>query len=162
MLATLEDILFFISDPALFQTDKILPNLEHLRKFFEEFRNVKVLRLHHGLGKEVANLLRQPTASSLQVYPYATTLSGSSGTPVNSNKSQFTMDIFPALEEIVVYKRTPWGTSMPIGEQERASFSSCLGLWPPFVTARHELGRPVKVFWNTDEEDPGYFMADSA
>jgi hypothetical protein len=36
--------------------------------------------------------------------PDTTTFSGS---PINSNGRQFTLDIFPLLEEIVVYARAP-------------------------------------------------------
>ena len=41
-----------------------------------------------------------------------------------------------------------------IGETERASM---LELFGPFVTVRHELGRPVKVFWCADGEVSRYF-----
>ncbi|KAH9988161.1 hypothetical protein BJV77DRAFT_1023220 [Russula vinacea] len=110
--------------------EPFLEDLGPWRKIFEEFRNVKVLRLHTSLKTKVADMLRQPTVNS----------------PPPQEES--TLDIFPSLEEIVVYAST-W-----ICEMERRS-----GLEPfgPFVTARREVGLPVKVFWKTDGELPGYY-----
>jgi hypothetical protein len=116
------------------------------------FRNVKVLRLHHGLETEVEEILRQPALDGSppreEVDPDAT---APSDTPINSNRSQFSLDILPSLEEIVVYARTP---DTSVGEKERASGIESFG---SFVTARQEVGRLVKVRWNTDEV-PRYFM----
>ena len=149
MLATVEDIFLSLSDHIEF--DKSLP-WKRLREFFKEFRKVKSLRLYHGLETIVAHMLRLPTANSLpageEVDPDATTPS----TPINHSGSQSTSDILPSLEEIVVYARTP---SMSIDEKEIASVLDSFG---PFKTARQRVGRPVKVFWNTNGKVPRYFM----
>ena len=145
MFATIGDLFLSSKNP---QYEPFLEDLGPWRKIFEEFRNVKVLRLHTSLKTKVADMLRQPTVNSPppqeEVDPEATT---TLGTPINGN-SQSTLDIFPSLEEIVVYAST-W-----ICEMERRS-----GLEPfgPFVTARREVGLPVKVFWKTDGELPGYY-----
>ncbi|KAF8480522.1 hypothetical protein DFH94DRAFT_853760 [Russula ochroleuca] len=151
MLTTVEDI--FLSSPVF-----MIPSLSYedpvtWRKFFEEFRNVKILRLLHGLEMQVAEILRQPAVNApppQEAGPDATT---PSGTPIFANRSQF---IFPSLEEIVLYAGTPDRST--IGETERASMLKSFG---PFVTARDEVGLPVKVFWSTDGELPRYFMTDS-
>jgi hypothetical protein len=156
MLATIKDIFFSlaIGPIPIMHFVLSLANLAHWRQYFEEFRNVKVLRLQHGLETQVANLLRQPATDPSParegVDPEAIT---PRGTSINSNGSQFTFDIFPALEEIVVYARTPdtW-----INETVLASV---LESFEPLLTARHEAGRPVKVFWNTDGVVPRYFIS---
>ena len=97
-------------------------------------------------------MLRQPTVNALppqeEAHPNATM---PSSLPIITNGSQFSPNIFPSLEEIVLYEGMPNGPT--IGETERASMLESFG---PFVTARHELGHPVKVFWKTDEV-PRYF-----
>lgn len=116
MLAALEDIFLSISDQIKFDACHL--DLTYLHKLFEEFCNVKVVRLHHGLETVIVDLFRQ-----------------------------LTMNILPSLEEIVVYTtKTP---RMPIGEKDRASVLESFG---PFTTARHQMGRPVKVYWSTDGE----------
>ena len=77
--------------------------------------------------------------------------------PINSKRplrNQFSLDIFPSLEEIVVCSRT---LDTPIDEKESASV---LESFRPFVTARHQVDRPVKVFWSADGEVLRYFMPD--
>jgi hypothetical protein len=151
MLATIEEVFLSLSTPMTY-FESLLVNLESWCKVFEDFRNVKVLRLQHGLTTKVADMLRLPTANppspQEEVDPDATT---ASGTPINSNGSQFPLDIFPSLEEIVLYA---WMPDRSIGETERASVLESFG---PFATARQEMGRPVKVFWNTHGEVPRYF-----
>jgi hypothetical protein len=159
MFSTLEDI--FLSFAYEFMEP--LGDLVPWRKFFEEFRNVRVLRLHHGLETKFVEMLQQltdnPPPLQEEVDPDATI---PSGTPINGNGNQSTLDIFPLLEEIVVYART---SDKSIDEKECASVQqTVLELFGPFVTARHEVGHLVKVFWNTDGEvrryptiDPGYF-----
>jgi hypothetical protein len=150
MLVTLEDI--FLSVPVYRIFRSSLDDLGPWRKVFEEFRNVKVLRLLHGVETQVAEMLRQPAVNApppQEANPDATT---PSGTPIITNRSQF---IFPALEEIVLYAGTPRGSTM--GETERASMLESFG---QFVTARDEVGLPVKVFWSTDGEVPGYSVVD--
>jgi hypothetical protein len=112
---------------------------------------MRVLRLSHGDVTVVANMLRH-TVNLPPVQEANLDATTPSGTPINSNKSQFTMDTFPSLEEIVLYARTP-DTD---GEQR----ASALELFGPFVTARHQVGRPVRVFWSTDGV-PRYFMTGS-
>ena len=143
MLATLEDVFLFCESSPV--------GLVPRREFFKVFRNVKVLRLHHGLESQVADMLRQlpviPPPSGEEVDPDATT---SSGTPIISDSNQLTLDILPSLEEIVVYAAT---SDTSIDEKER---SSVLELFELFANARREVGRPVEVFWNTDGEVPRY------
>ena len=161
MLATLEDIYLFV--PNYIRYYRSLEKPATWRKFFEECCNVKVLRILHGLETQVIEMLRQPTVNALppqEVNPDATIISG---TPTITNGNQFTSNIFPSLEEIVLYVGMPsvgmpYEEGMPngstIGETERASM---LELFGPFVNARHEVGCRVKVFWSTDGEVPRYF-----
>jgi hypothetical protein len=151
MLTTVEDIFISLFDPTKF--DRPLP-LEDLREFINEFRNVKTLRLHHGLETIVADMLRPPTENPLpageEVVSDATI---STSTSIHRSGSQFTLDILPSLEEIVVYARTP---NMSIDEKEGASTLESFG---PFMTARHRVGRPVTVFWNADGNVPRCFLS---
>jgi hypothetical protein len=151
MFATLEDIFLSFSSPLDFEKS-LLGNLPRSRKFFEEFYNVKVLRFHHGLETEIVDMLRQPTVDrspAQELDPDAR--APSSTLMINNNRSQFTLDILPSLEEIVVYTRTP---DASISEKERASVLQSFG---PFATARRQMGRPVKIFWDTNGEVPRYF-----
>jgi hypothetical protein len=146
MLTTVEDI--FLSCPALHGLI-----LVPLCKLFEEFRNVKVLRLQHGLEAEVSDILRQPIVNppppQEEINPDATT---PLGMPINSNRNDFSLDILSSLEEIVVYAKP----DTLIDDEERASVLESFG---PFATARQEVGRPVRVFWSADGEVPRYFNA---
>ena len=148
-LAILEEIFLFGFDLPPFYFASPFGNSITWRKFFEEFRNVKVLRLHHGLETKVADLLGQPNVNPAppqeEVGPDAMT---PLGTTIESNDSQFPMDIFPSLEEIVVYPRRPYG-SIDAGER-----ASVLASFVPFANARYRAGRPVKLFWNTDGRVP--------
>jgi hypothetical protein len=152
MLATIEDVFLSLPSPIAYY-ELLLGKFELWREVFEEFRNVKVLRLHRSLMTKVADILRQltvnPPPPQEEVDPDATT---PSGTPINGIRSQSTLDIFPSLEEIVLYGCTS------ICETERRCGLESFG---PFVTARREVGRPVKVFWSTDGEVPGYSVDDS-
>jgi hypothetical protein len=147
MLATIEDVFFSLSTPITYY-EPLLGDFEHWREVFEEFRNVKVLRLHSSLKTKVADMLRQPIVNppppQEEVDPDVTT---PSGTPINGIRSQSILDIFPSLEEIVLYTSTICETERRCGLE---SFGS-------LVTARREVGRPVKVFWETDREIPRYF-----
>jgi hypothetical protein len=153
MLATIEDVFFSLSIPITYSVPSLV-DLAPWCQFFEEFRNVKVLRLHQGLEKQVADMLRQltmnPPLAREGVYSNAII---PSDMPINSNWSQLTFGIFPSLEEIIVYARTS-GTW--IDETVRASV---LESFAPFTAARHEAGRPVKVFWNADRVVPRYFIS---
>jgi hypothetical protein len=150
MLATVEDIFLSLSDPIGLNMPVVV-DLAPLGKFFEDFRNVKVLRLHHGLEREVTDMLQYT------VDPPAQGIDPDGATPFGKliYSRQSTLDIFPSLEEIVVYPRTP---DMSISEKEHASV---LDLFEPFSTARYQVGRPVKVFWDVDGKVPRYFMTDS-
>jgi hypothetical protein len=135
ILAAIEDIFFSL---AIRNThhESLLEDLLSWRNFLEGFRNVKVLRLHHGLEAQVADMLRQPTVNPPpreEVDPDATTFSSTS---IDGNRSQFPLDILPSVEEIVVYARRPdtW-----IDEKERASVLESVG---PFVTVQREVGCP--------------------
>ena len=66
----------------------------------------------------------------------------SSGTPTNNDRNQPTL----------VYAETSDSTS--IDEKVRASVLESFG---PFVTARHDACRPVKVFLDTDGKVPRHF-----
>ena len=143
IFATIEDI--FV---PIITTWSNKPTLENLVQTFEKFPNMRVLRLSHGVETVVANILRHIV--NLRPVQEANLDATTPGTPINSNKSQFTMDVFPSLEEIVLYVRTP---DTSIDEKERAS---ALELFGPFVTAQYQVGRPVRVFWSTDGV-PGYF-----
>ena len=151
MLATVEDVFLSLSDPIEF--DEPFP-LEDLREFIKEFRNVKTLRLHHGLETIVADILRPPTENPLpageEVVLDAIIPNSMS---IHHSGSRFTSDILPSLEEIVVYARAP---NMSIDEKEIASV---LESSEHFTTARHRVGRPVKAFWNTYGKVPRYFVS---
>jgi hypothetical protein len=146
MLATLEDVFLCISNPLTFH-GPLLRDLVHWRKFFEELRNVKVLRLHHGLARGVADILRQPTVNPSpaqeEVDPDATTTPP--GPTTNSSRSIFALDIFPLLEKIVVY----------IGADELVSG---LESFREYAITRQEVGRPVKVLWSLNRDLPRLFM----
>ena len=146
IVATVEDIFLSLPDPIelVFQVDFDFAPL------VKSFRNVKVLRLHHGLEDEVADMLGQPTEHPLPaqlIDPGGTT---PFGTPINSRRSS--LDTFPLLEEIVVYP------IMPISKKECVSVLESFG---PFATARQQDGRPVKVFWDPDGKVPRHFRTDS-
>ena len=129
MLTTLEDI--FLSSSIGFVVYEPPPwSLLPWHVFFEALRNVKVLRLHHGLETEVMFMLQQHiisicTLSPEGVDPDPTTFSG---VPSSSNGSQILLDIFPSLEEIVVYART---LDALIDEKERASVLKSFERSPP-------------------------------
>jgi hypothetical protein len=152
MLATLEDVFLCISSPFAFRRP-LLRDLAHWRKFFEELRNVKVLRLHHGLATEVADVLRQPTVdpspAQEEVDRDATTTTRPSGPTMNSsNGSIFTLDLFPLLEKIVVY---PGTLNSSIGADQHVSW---LESFREYTIARQQVGRPVEVLWNMNRNLP--------
>ena len=163
MLATLEDI--YISSPGYIMFCGLPPEEPATwRKFFEEFRNVKVLRLLHGTETQVVKMLRQPTINTLPPQeeddPEAT-IPSSMQTITNGSEL-----IFPSLEEIVLYVGMPFAGMPYIGMPNRSTIggtvhASILKLFGPFVTARQEVGRPVKVFWSTDGQVPEYSVSDT-
>ncbi|KAH9988156.1 hypothetical protein BJV77DRAFT_1023198 [Russula vinacea] len=131
MLATIEDIFFSptIGPIPIMHFVLSFANLAPWRQFFEEFRNVKPAT--------------DPPPAQEGIDPDAIT---PFGTSINSNGSQFTFGIFPSLEEIVVYART---SDTWIDEKVRASVLESFG---PFMTARHDAGRP---------ELPRYFLTEN-
>jgi hypothetical protein len=150
MLTTLEDVFLCISVPLTLH-GPLLGDLVHWRKFFQELRNVTVLRLHHGLATEVADTLRQPSMNPSpaqeEVDPDATTTTTMttttpSGPTMNGSRSIFDLDIFPLLKQIVFYTRTS-DSLIPAGE-----FVSGLESFREYAIARQQVGRPVEVFWN--------------
>ena len=154
MFATLVDIFLCISVPVTFR-GPLLRDHVRWREFFEEFRDVRALRLHHGLEREVADMLRLPavnpseSAPQEQVDPVATTTP--SGPTINGNRSIFALDIFPLLEKIVVYPRT--SDSIDDGE-----LVSALESFEEYAIARQQVGRPVEVLWSMDQELPKFYM----
>jgi len=74
-----------------------------------------------------------------EMTPDATT---SSGMPIDNNGSQFTLDGFPYLKEIVMYTRTP---DTSIGGDMRASAPESSGPFPVAVTAWQQAGRLARV-----------------
>lgn len=143
MLATLEDVFLWISIILRFY-GSLLGDHIYWRKFFGELRNVKVLRLHVGLAREVADVLRQPTVNPSPVQgetdPNATTTTPSGHRTVNSYK--FALDIFPLLEKIVLYPRPldSWIAAVQL--------SSGLESFREYAIARQQAGRPVEVLWS--------------
>ena len=153
MLAMLEDVFLCISIPYTFH-GTLLRDVVHWRKFFEELRNVKVLRLHHGLEREVADMLQQPTVNPSSPAQDEVDLDATPpGHTINGSRNMFALDIFPLLEKIKVYART----SDPIGEGELVSV---LGSFREYAIARQQVGRPVEVVWETNRELPKHYKMD--
>jgi hypothetical protein len=154
MLATIEDIFLFLPIPIKYcESYEYYVPWREFPEVFNEFRSVKVLRLHHGLETQLVDILRQPAMN----FPLAREEVGPDATmpsdePVDGNRNRFTLDIFPSLEEIVVYSRTP---DTSIDKKERPSG---IESFEPFATERYEVGRPVKVSWGADGEVPKYVM----
>jgi len=157
MLATLEDVCLCVSIPLTFH-GPLLRDLVHWRKFFGELRNVTVLRLHHRLVAEVADVLRQPSVNPSpaqeEVGPNATTATPS-GSTTDSSRSIFALDIFPLLEQIVVYART---SESSIGAEELASGVES---FREYAIARQQVGRPVELLWNNGELPRLYTLPDA-
>jgi hypothetical protein len=149
MLATIVDVFLWISIPLIFPRPPLF-NLVQWREFLKEFRNVKVLRMHHGLETEIANMLRQPTPTQEEVHPDAPTASGPT---MNSSGpgSIFTLDIFPLLEKIVLYART---SDSPIGEVREDELVAGAAPFGEYVIARQRMGRPVQVLWDRNPDLP--------
>jgi len=159
VVASVEDVFFTssVSTPAPGSLGDLVP----WRAFFVHFRNVKILRVHHRLGMEIADILRrgdgQPTIDAPPA-PEEADLDHDATTPsvAPNGSSQYALDVLPSLEEIEVYVGAP-GTLTTSGESE---VPSELGVFEPVVTARQQMGRPVKVNWSTGRVPPRYFRAD--
>jgi F-box-like len=98
------------------------------REFLTVFCSVKVLRLDEG--------------------PEMRAVADVLRQSTDGDRSQY---VFPSLEEIVVYARTMHA----VDEKVRAFGLETFG---PFLTARHQVGRPVTVSWNTYGEVPKCFF----
>lgn len=145
ILTNIDDIFFSI---YAFQPEYLVKNLE-------KFLNIKVLRLDYvpGLETMVGNMFQQ---IAVNPPPAQEEVDCDGTTPLY--RSRFTLNSFPLLEEIVFYARTPDTRQSPIDEKGRAhERASALESFGPFVTARHQMGRPVRVSWSTDGV-PRYFM----
>jgi hypothetical protein len=97
--------------------------------FLEQFYNVKIFRIERGLVLEVAHLLSQTSALTL----------------------------LPALEEIELRSAVSRyvDDAEPISDLQREAVRATFG---PFVTAREQTGRPVKISWNSDSALPTPYM----
>lgn len=151
MLATVEDVFLCNSRPRMARWP-LFHDLFHWRFFFEELRNVAVLRLHHDLLMEVANMLRQPAGNPSpaqeEADPDATTTTPSGPTMNSSSRNIFILDILPSLEQIVVYERV---LVNPIGTDR---FVSAFESLKEYAIERQQVGRPVKVLWETNCDLP--------
>ncbi|KAH9954781.1 hypothetical protein BC827DRAFT_1241111 [Russula dissimulans] len=155
MLVTVEDIFLAFSPPIIRQfSELLLGDPVAWRELFEQFRNVKILRVHHGLETEVAAILqqhdRQLTADPRDRREESDLgVTAPSGVPIAES-----LDFLPSLKEIEVLTRSP-GTP-PIGEDKPASEPTPCP-FERFLTARKHVGRPVEVFWKPDKLLPRYF-----
>ena len=155
MLVTVEDVFLASSFPITKESSApLLGDPVAWRELFEQFRNVKILRVHHTLETEVAAILQQHD-KQLTMNPRDTGeesdlgVMAPSGVPIGES-----LDFLPSLKEIEVLTGSP-GTP-PIGESKPASGpGSCP--FEPFVTTRQHIGRPVEVFWKPDIVLPSYF-----
>ena len=153
-LATVEDLFFAFFLPSNYPGSPSV-NLAPLRGFFEQLHNVKILRVPHGLEMEVANVFRvdngQPTTNHLSTVPDGTDLGATTSSDIPINLRRLNVGLFPALEEIEIHPKYP-GSRIP--ESRRAY---ALEPFEELVTARQKAGRPVKVYWNTDQVLPTSF-----
>ncbi|KAI0249098.1 hypothetical protein BJV78DRAFT_1156041 [Lactifluus subvellereus] len=97
--------------------------------FLGQFHNVKILRVERGLVLDVAHFLSQVSA----------------------------LDLLPALEEIELRSSVSRyvDDAEPISDIQREAVDGTLR---PFVTAREQTGRPVKISWNSDIALPRPYM----
>jgi hypothetical protein len=152
LLATVEDVLFAFRLPAI-HAGLYKVDLSPWRGFFEQLPNVKILRVQHGIEREVAGMLRQgigqPTTGLLPV-PDEEVANMDAAIPSDMpiDSSLLGLTFLPSLERIEVYMKSP-GT--PIPESERVS---ALKRFETLFTARRQVDRPVKVHWNADQVLP--------
>ncbi|KAI9449944.1 hypothetical protein F5148DRAFT_1245257 [Russula earlei] len=123
-----------------------------LSELFEQLRNVKTLRVRHGLESEVAAILQQDRQLATELHTRdEPDMDPTAPSSVPSSERQSPFDILPSLKEIQVFE------SSPEAQISRSEPASGLGPFAPFVTARKHAGRPVELFWNTDRVLPRYF-----
>jgi hypothetical protein len=102
------------------------------RVFVGQLLNVKILRVQRGLIVEVAHFLSQNCEASPS-------------------------DLLPALEEIELrLKLRPVYSSVTYISDSRRE--EPLANFNPFVTARQQAGRPVRVVWNDDLDLPSHYL----
>ena len=152
MLATVED-LFIAFYPPYIHFGSLRVDVAPL---LEKLHNVKILRVQHGLETEVADVLReyngQPMTNHLHRVLDGADLDATIPSDIPVNPSRSNVVIFPSLEGIEVHPKSP-GTQ--ILESERASY---LEPFEELVTARQQVGFPVKVYCNTDQVLPTSFL----
>jgi hypothetical protein len=152
MLATVEDIFLAPHSPTM-HPGSFHVDLAPWRGLFGQLQNVKILRVEHSLEMEVATALqwssRQPTID-LPPTEEGADLDATIPPDMRIDPSQFNLELFPSLERIEVYM----SPDTPILEGERAS---ALEPFEAFVTTRRQSGRPIEVYWNTDEVLPASF-----
>jgi F-box-like len=90
------------------------------REFFEQLRNVKILRVQRNAMLDVAQFLSQ-------------------------NGGEPPSHLLPALEEIELRSAVPNGAR--ISDKEREDVHSA---FDPFITARQQAGCPVRIYWNAE------------
>ena len=138
MVSTVEDVFLTGLDlDHIMSFESILRLRASWLQFFARFRNVKIIRVHHSVGMEVACILRQGHG--------------------HGQPTMIPLDVLLSLEEIEVHTGPPGIT--PISESEQVSF---LDRFKPFVIARQQMGRPVKVCWCADRMLPKYFCGGSS
>jgi hypothetical protein len=120
-LATVEDV--FLTSSFLHVT---VNHVSPLCRFLAYFRNAKTLRISHGIESEVLDVIQQ-------------------------GDEQFSLNIFPALEEIELNATMYPGSPTQFDEDRRAAV---LDLFKPLVDAQQENGHTVNVHWNTDRVHP--------
>ena len=159
MVATVEDV-FFTSESSIIPTTPgpLLKDLGSWHAFFVHFRNVKILRVDYHLAMEIADILQhdagQPTTDPPPA-PENADLDTTTPSVAPNGSSQYTLgaSVLPSLEEIEVYVSAA-GT--PTTSTESVSPLG-LDMFKPVVTARQQMGLPVKVYWNADRVLPRYY-----
>jgi hypothetical protein len=156
MVATVEDVFFTSSISPT--PGPLLGDLGSWHAFFVHFRNVKILRVDYRLAMEIADILQhdagQPTTDPPPA-PEKADLDTTMPSVAPNGSSQYTLgaSVLPSLEEIEVYVSAT-GTPTTCIDRE---FPSGLDMFKPVVTARQQMGLPVKVYWNTDRVLPRYY-----
>lgn len=156
MVATVEDV-FFTSciSPT---PGPLLGDLGPWHAFFVHFRNVKILRVDYRLAMDIADILQhdagQPTTDPPPA-PEKADLDTTTPSVAPNGSSQYTLgaSVLSSLEEIEVYGSAAGTPTTSI----ESVFPSGLDMFKPVVTARQQMGLPVKVYWNTDGVLPRYY-----
>jgi hypothetical protein len=99
------------------------------RAFVGQFLNLKILRVQRGLIVEFAHFLSQNCEASPS-------------------------DLLPALEEIELLLKSLHRSDADISDSSREAL---LANFNPFVAARQQAGRFVKISWNDDSNLPSHY-----